>query len=118
MRANRRGPLTGAKLEKLRGSMDTERPKRRTMASLAAEMNQRIRILDIALVPANAWDVLRDVFGTKQEWSLSHLAAHLDVETKPLNEFMGRLIVGTARFDGFIPAKEFMDAARSAANPE
>lgn len=112
-RIRRQWVASPATLARVRGQADTKF-RRRTSGSLASEMNMRIRAMGIALVPANPWNVVHELFATKPEWSLSRIAAHLDVNRDDLNQFMGRMSCELARFDSYVSADDFMSAVRSA----
>lgn len=112
-RIRRQWVASPAALARVRGQSEAKF-RRRTAGSLASEMNTRIRAMGIALVPANPWNVVHELFGTQPAWSLARIAAHLDVERESLNVFMGRLSCELARYDGYLGAEDFMAAVRSA----
>ena len=112
-RIQRQWVASPATLARVRGQVESKF-RRRSAGSLASEMNTRIRAMGIALVPTNPWSVVHELFGTMPAWSLARIAAHLDVEHKSFNVFMGRLSCELACFDGYVGAEDFMAAVRSA----
>ena len=112
-RIQRQWVASPAAMARVRGQVE-QKFRRRSAGSLASEMNTRIRALGIALVPANPWSVVHELFDTKPAWSLARIAAHLDVERESLNIFMGRLSCELARFDDYMDAESFMACVRSA----
>ena len=113
MRIRKQWVASPTTLARVRGQAESKF-RRRSAGSLASEMNTRIRAMGIALVPANPWNVVHELFATDPAWSLSRIAAHLDVDREGLNVFMGRLSCELAPFDNYIEAEDFLACVRRA----
>lgn len=115
MRSSQRGPLSPSHLVRLRNGVSVTRPTRkRVVSALATEMTTRLRVLGIAVVPANAWNVLHVTFGTDPSWSLHKIAAHLECDQQGLCSLMAQITCAIASYDDFVSTDDFIAAVKRA----